>query len=373
MGGTSCDVGRRSATARSATRPTSRSSGACRSPRRSIDLTTIGAGGGSIAWIDKGGLLRVGPQSAGAEPGPACYGAGGDGADRDRRQPRARPARPRLLPRRQDRARRAPRRERRVDELGERLGLDATGRRRRRSSTSPTRTWPTRSACSRSTAGSIRASSRSSPSAAPGRCTPPTSRAEDGDARRCRSRSTPASCSAFGALIADLQVNQVWSKHFRSDAVDAATVRRALRRAGRRRPSTELRQEGFEGEPRDRALASACATAGQNYEQDVPVAAESRSRRRRCEQMLARLPAAARAVLRLLDHRRGDRADPLQRHRDRAHRRSRACRPIAATATAPATAGRRASGLLPGARAASTRRSTAATMLPAGVRARPAR
>jgi N-methylhydantoinase A len=42
-----------------------------------IDIRTIGAGGGSIAWIDKGGMLRVGPQSAGAAPGPACYGAGG--------------------------------------------------------------------------------------------------------------------------------------------------------------------------------------------------------------------------------------------------------------------------------------------------------
>jgi N-methylhydantoinase A len=42
-----------------------------------IDITTIGAGGGSIAWIDRGGILRVGPQSAGAEPGPACYGKGG--------------------------------------------------------------------------------------------------------------------------------------------------------------------------------------------------------------------------------------------------------------------------------------------------------
>jgi N-methylhydantoinase A/oxoprolinase/acetone carboxylase beta subunit/N-methylhydantoinase B/oxoprolinase/acetone carboxylase alpha subunit len=42
-----------------------------------IDLITIGAGGGSIAWIDKGGLLKVGPQSAGADPGPVCYGRGG--------------------------------------------------------------------------------------------------------------------------------------------------------------------------------------------------------------------------------------------------------------------------------------------------------
>lgn len=42
-----------------------------------LDIHTIGAGGGSIAWIDDGGALRVGPQSAGAEPGPACYGRGG--------------------------------------------------------------------------------------------------------------------------------------------------------------------------------------------------------------------------------------------------------------------------------------------------------
>ena len=42
-----------------------------------MDIHTIGAGGGSIAWIDSGGALRVGPQSAGAVPGPACYQAGG--------------------------------------------------------------------------------------------------------------------------------------------------------------------------------------------------------------------------------------------------------------------------------------------------------
>ena len=42
-----------------------------------VDIHTIGAGGGSVAWIDRGGLLRVGPDSAGARPGPACYGFGG--------------------------------------------------------------------------------------------------------------------------------------------------------------------------------------------------------------------------------------------------------------------------------------------------------
>ena len=42
-----------------------------------VDVHTVGAGGGSIAWRDPGGALRVGPRSAGAEPGPACYGRGG--------------------------------------------------------------------------------------------------------------------------------------------------------------------------------------------------------------------------------------------------------------------------------------------------------
>ena len=42
-----------------------------------VDIETVGAGGGSIAWVDAGGALRIGPQSAGADPGPACYGNGG--------------------------------------------------------------------------------------------------------------------------------------------------------------------------------------------------------------------------------------------------------------------------------------------------------
>jgi N-methylhydantoinase A len=43
----------------------------------SVDVKSVGAGGGSIAWVDSGGVLHVGPQSAGADPGPACYGKGG--------------------------------------------------------------------------------------------------------------------------------------------------------------------------------------------------------------------------------------------------------------------------------------------------------
>nr|BFE88423.1 hypothetical protein GCM10020093_110240 [Planobispora longispora] len=43
-----------------------------------IDLAEVGAGGGSVAWVDAAGSLRVGPRSAGSEPGPACYGLGGE-------------------------------------------------------------------------------------------------------------------------------------------------------------------------------------------------------------------------------------------------------------------------------------------------------
>ncbi len=43
-----------------------------------IEISTIGAGGGSLAWVDSGGLLRIGPESAGSNPGPACYGRGNE-------------------------------------------------------------------------------------------------------------------------------------------------------------------------------------------------------------------------------------------------------------------------------------------------------
>jgi N-methylhydantoinase A len=78
MGGTSCDVcvigdgrvaetGSRTVAGRPLALP-------------ALDIHTVGAGGGSIAWRDQGGALRVGPESAGADPGPACYGRGGERA-----------------------------------------------------------------------------------------------------------------------------------------------------------------------------------------------------------------------------------------------------------------------------------------------------
>jgi N-methylhydantoinase A len=76
MGGTSCDVcmiddGR-------VRRTDSRQIGGRVIQLPMVDVHTVGAGGGSIAWRDPGGALAVGPRSAGAEPGPACYGRGGE-------------------------------------------------------------------------------------------------------------------------------------------------------------------------------------------------------------------------------------------------------------------------------------------------------
>ena len=88
-----------------------------------VDLVEIGAGGGSIAWVDSGGLLRVGPQSAGADPGPVCYGAAAR-ADGDRRERRARAAQPDYF-------------------LGGEIGLDVEGARARSRSAARSRSGST--------------------------------------------------------------------------------------------------------------------------------------------------------------------------------------------------------------------------------------
>ena len=75
MGGTSCDV---CVVEDGAVRRTdSRSIGGRVIQLPMVDVHTVGAGGGSIGWADEGGAMRVGPRSAGASPGPACYGNGG--------------------------------------------------------------------------------------------------------------------------------------------------------------------------------------------------------------------------------------------------------------------------------------------------------
>jgi N-methylhydantoinase A len=75
MGGTSCDVC--VVEGGEVRRTDSRRIGGRTIQLPMVDVHTVGAGGGSIGWRDAGGALRVGPRSAGAEPGPACYGRGG--------------------------------------------------------------------------------------------------------------------------------------------------------------------------------------------------------------------------------------------------------------------------------------------------------
>ena len=76
MGGTSCDV---CVVEGGAVRETAgREVGGRPLALPMVDIHTVGAGGGSVAWRDPGGALRVGPRSAGADPGPACYGRGGE-------------------------------------------------------------------------------------------------------------------------------------------------------------------------------------------------------------------------------------------------------------------------------------------------------
>jgi N-methylhydantoinase A/oxoprolinase/acetone carboxylase beta subunit len=76
IGGTSCDIALVSA-GKPLVRPEGRIDGyPVRVPM--VDVNAIGSGGGSIAWLDAAGGLRVGPDSAGADPGPACYGRGGE-------------------------------------------------------------------------------------------------------------------------------------------------------------------------------------------------------------------------------------------------------------------------------------------------------
>ena len=76
MGGTSCDVC--AIEAGEVRRSAGRVIGERPIALPMVDIHTVGAGGGSVGWSDAGGALRVGPQSAGADPGPACYGNGGD-------------------------------------------------------------------------------------------------------------------------------------------------------------------------------------------------------------------------------------------------------------------------------------------------------
>ncbi len=138
-----------------------------------IEITTIGAGGGSIASVDRGGLLQVGPESAGSVPGPVCYGAGNTRPTLTDAQVvlgRINAARPLGGELEIARCRGGDARDRRA--CRRRRSGSPSMTRRPPSCASPKRAWPARSGSSRSSAATIRRVSSPCRSAAAARCMP---------------------------------------------------------------------------------------------------------------------------------------------------------------------------------------------------------
>jgi N-methylhydantoinase A len=229
-----------------------------------VDVSSIGAGGGSIARVDKGGFLRVGPQSAGADPGPAAYGQGGTEAtvtDANLVLGRLNPdyflgGKMKLDPAQAERA---------VSALGSRLGLDL-----------PATAQAIVDVADENMANAIRVISvergldpRDFALVSFGGAGPLHTGgiAEKIGMSRIIVPLYPGLCSAFGTLIADFQVDKILSQHFRSDAVEASEIEKLFSKMVKS-TLVELRDEGFTGKPYVQRSIS-MRYAGQNYEHDV--------------------------------------------------------------------------------------------------------
>lgn len=240
-----------------------------------IDIKSIGAGGGSIAWVDAGGFLRVGPESARAVPGPACYGLGG--------------ARPTVTD--------ANLLLGRLDPdyfLGGRMQLDPgkaeaalAGLAAQAGMSALDLAASIVEIANENMASAIKMVSlerghdpRRFALFAFGGAGPLHAAAV---ARALRIPKVlvsifPGNASALGMLLADLRVDKVWTKAFRSSRVDAALVadQFAVIQAA---AEAELREEGFIGTPEmERSINM--RYAGQNYEQNVPLPADDLSEER---------------------------------------------------------------------------------------------
>jgi N-methylhydantoinase A len=232
---------------------------------QSVSTRTIGAGGGSIGWVDPGGFLQVGPQSAGASPGPACYGQGGVEAtitDANLVLGRLDPAfflggRMRLDP---ELARQA------VARLGERLGSDEV-----ETAAAMVRV------CNENMANAIRiltveqgTDPRDHTLVAFGGAGP-THGCEIADALGIRNMLVPPApglCSAFGALAASVRIDAVRSVYLtdvRTSADQVAGILDELEEQAR----ADFAAQGLGEQPAVRRLA-AMRYQGQNYEQEVP-------------------------------------------------------------------------------------------------------
>ena len=229
-----------------------------------VDLTAIGAGGGSVAWIDKGGFLRVGPASAGADPGPLCYGRGG----RKVTVTDANLALGRLNPR-YFLGGKMPLHERRAEDgladLGDRLGLSAVEA-----------AQAVIDMANENMANAIRLVSiergldpRDFALVAFGGAGPLHAGAI---AEKMGMSSVviplyPGQCSAFGSALADYRVDKVWSTNYRSDRLDPRLVVERFEEM-ETKALEELREEGYSGRT-EVSRSISMRYAGQNYEHDV--------------------------------------------------------------------------------------------------------
>lgn len=231
-----------------------------------LDVSSIGAGGGSIAWVDKGGFLKVGPQSAGASPGPACYDQGGtDPTVTDANLVLGRlnanyflGGKMKLNIRRAKAA---------VQQLAATLRLDFA-----------TAAQAIVDVAEENIANAIRVISvdrgldpRDFALVACGGAGPlhAGGLAEKVGMRRIVVPLYPGLCSAFGTLIADFKVDKTQSQYFRSTDVKALTVDKIFR-AMVEDSLREVCAEGYRGRPRVERWIS-MRYAGQNYEHDVRV------------------------------------------------------------------------------------------------------
>ena len=229
-----------------------------------VDLTAIGAGGGSVAWIDKGGFLRVGPQSAGAVPGPLCYGRGGGQVT----VTDANLALGRLNPEFFLGGKMKLHAQRAHD------GLAALGSKLQLSAVEAAQAII--EMANENMANAIRLVSiergldpRDFSLVAFGGAGPLHAGGivEKMGMTRIVIPLYPGLCSAFGAALADFQVDKVWSTNYRSDSMDGDLI---IAQFGELEASAraELRDEGFSAAPEIRRSIS-MRYAGQNYEHDV--------------------------------------------------------------------------------------------------------
>jgi N-methylhydantoinase A len=265
MGGTSCDVGLvREGTLSHVTNYEVEWGMPISAPF--VDVSSIGAGGGSIARLDKGNFLRVGPQSAGADPGPACYDQGGT-------EPTVTDAnlvlgrlnadyflggKMKLNPAKSEQV---------IALLGRKLGLKP-----------PDAAQAIIDVADENMANAIRVISvergldpREFALVSFGGAGPLHTGgiAEKIGMRRIIVPLYPGLCSAFGTLIADFQVDKILSLHFRSCDVDVREVE-TLFKAMAKSAVEELKEEGYRGKPQVKRAVS-MRYAGQNYEHDVEV------------------------------------------------------------------------------------------------------